>query len=87
MPGIKNNIVRERRTEETVSNGKENLEEEDLKNLHCDMGERILEKLIDLRNERARERRENQNITGNDSYFWIRLCVLRTRESLHVKNY
>lgn len=31
MPHIKNNDVRERKTEETISNGKENLKEKNLK--------------------------------------------------------
>lgn len=31
MPHIKNNDVRERKTEETISNGKENLKEKNIK--------------------------------------------------------
>lgn len=71
MPHIKNNDVRERKTEETISNGKENLKEKNLKKKNNFIwgGERILEKLINLRNERAWGKGENKNFTGHDSYF------------------
>lgn len=60
----KYNDVRDKKTEETLSNRKENLEEKYRKTLDCDVGERILEKLIGLRKERAEEEGKNQNITG-----------------------
>lgn len=49
----KYNDVRDRKTEETLSNRKENLEEKYRKILDCGVGERILEKLTGLRKERA----------------------------------
>lgn len=49
MPGIRNNDVRDRKINETMSNRKENLEEKDLRKLRSDVEKRTFGKVIGLK--------------------------------------